>query len=96
VENRFLEIGTFLIAGLGCLLTKYEGVAWLLWMIVVWLSVYLHIRRCLSWREILLDLIAPGVVSCGLFILSTDLMKSYISIKSAFQQLFETAYDLGA
>jgi hypothetical protein len=65
-------------------------------MIVVWLSVYLHIHRGLSWRKILPGLIAPGVVFCSLYTLSTDLMQSYIPIKSPFPQLFETAYDPGA
>jgi hypothetical protein len=62
-------------------------------MIVVWLSVYLHIHRCLSWRKILLGLIGLCVVFCSLYILSYGFNEVLHPHKSRFQQLFETAYD---
>ena len=88
-KNYFLLI----VAILGMVLTKLEGVIWSAWMIIVVLSLYLNYQKNINWKTILTYQAILLIVGFGIYLVTADWVLRTIDLPVRVSWLFDLQYN---
>lgn len=96
LEKEESQLWTFIlgVAGLGCFLTKHEGVIWFFWMALVWFFYYLRFKRNIRWNKILGGFFSIGFLTAVLYFLLARFVKTSVPMDPRFEQIFDLQFDV--